>query len=502
MESPDRGKSAVADGLVGLVGRANVVLPEDDQEPYVVDWRGRYRGRAEAVVRPALHGRGRGRRPAVRRSAASRSCRRAATPACAAAATPSGTGRSVVVRLDRMRRSGRVDPLANTITVEAGCILQEVQEAAAAAGRLFPLSLGAEGSCQIGGNISTNAGGTAVLRYGTTRDLVLGLEVVLPDGRVFEGLRALRKDNTGYDLKQLFIGAEGTLGIVTAAVLKLFAPPRASALAMVMLDGLGPALELLGRLRAAVGERLGSLEVMSRAQIEVIAQNVPDVAIPFGLAAPWYLLIELTDTFADVDLRTPLEEILAAALEDGLVEDALVPSSEAQAKALWRIRHSVSEGSKRAGYVVSHDSAVPLENQAAFVTNVERRILAGVPDARVVMHGHIGDGNIHVLAILPYELAADADERARLVARINEIVDDETRAQGGAISAEHGIGLANRARLARVTDPVEIELMRRIKAALDPDGLMNPDKIFEPKILEPKMFEPKIFESRRGAAAP
>src|SRR4051794_34426698 len=262
-----------ASRLMALVGRPNVILPEDDQEPYVVDWRGRYRGRADAVVKPAS--------TAEVAAVVSLCAEHGVTvvpqggnTGMCGAATPSPAGRNVVVRLDRMRTIRAVSALANTITVEAGCILQEVQEAAAAVGRFFPLSLGAEGTCQIGGNIATNAGGTAVLRYGPTRELVLGIEAVLPDGRVFNGLRALRKDNTGYDLKQLFIGAEGTLGIVTAAVLKLFAPPRASALAMVMLTGLEPALELLRRLRAAVGERLGSLEVMSRGQIEVIAQNV------------------------------------------------------------------------------------------------------------------------------------------------------------------------------------------------------------------------------------
>ncbi|MBV8575768.1 MAG: FAD-binding oxidoreductase, partial [Acetobacteraceae bacterium] len=321
---------------------------------------------------------------------------------------------------------------------------------------------------------------TAVLRYGPTRELVLGLEVVLPDGCVFDGLRALRKDNTGYDLKQLFIGAEGTLGIITAAVLKLFAPPKSRALAMVALPGVEQALAVLTLLRNSVGDRLGRLEIMSRGQVEVIAEHVPDVNIPFALEAAFYLLIELTDTLPDVDLRTPLENVLGEALETEVITDAILAESESQAETLWRIRHSVSEAGKRAGYVVSHDSAVPLDGQAAFITNVERRIKEAVPEARVVMHGHIGDGNIHVLAILNPDRVADAQARQELVTRINLIVDDETRALRGAISAEHGIGLSNRTRLARVTDPVEMELMRRVKAAIDPNGVMNPDKIFEP----------------------
>ena len=470
-------RDSLLDELAALVGDRHVIGSDGDQEPYVVDWRGRYHGRARAVVKP-------GSPQEV--AAVVKLCARqgiAITPqggntGMCGAATPDDGERNVVIRLDRMRSIRDVNPLANTITVEAGCILAEIQAAAAAADRYFPLSLGAEGSCQIGGNISTNAGGTAVLRYGPTRDLVLGLEAVLPDGKVFNGLRALRKDNTGYDLKQLFIGAEGTLGIVTAAVLKLFAPPRSSALAMLKLMSVDQALEVMGLLRGAVGDRLGSLEIMSRGQIEVIAETVPHVTIPFALSTPWYLIVELTDALAGVDLRPPLEAVLEQAFESGLVEDAVVASSETQAKAIWAVRHSVSEGNKRSGYVVSHDSAVPLERQAIFVANVERRIMAAVPHARVVMHGHIGDGNIHMIAILDRARCADPATTAALVRQINEIVDDETAAQGGAISAEHGIGITNRNRLARVTDPFEIELMMRIKTLLDPANIMNPGKVF------------------------
>ncbi|MCK8785740.1 FAD-binding oxidoreductase [Roseomonas sp. NAR14] len=468
--------AALIDALRGIVGAQHVLTAADDQEPYVVDWRGRYHGHAVAVVKPA----GTAEVADVVRLCAENGVNvvpQGGNTGMCGAATPTAPGRSVVVRLDRLNRIRAVSPLANSITVEAGCILQNIQAAAEAVDRLFPLSLGAEGSCQIGGNIATNAGGTAVLRYGPTRELVLGLEVVLPDGTVLDRLHRLRKNSTGYDLKQLFIGAEGTLGIVTAAALKLFARPRVSALAMVALPEIETVLTLLGRLRDAAGDRLGSLEVMSRGQIEVIRENVPDVAIPFALDAPWYLLIELTDTLAGTDLRTPLEAVLGEAFEANLITDALLAESEAQAQALWKIRHSVSEGSKRAGYVVSHDSAVPLEQQAAFARNVERRINEAVPEARVVMHGHIGDGNIHVLGILPRDRYPDMEAAAPVVRRINEIVDDETAAQGGVISAEHGIGLSNRARLGRVTGAADLQLMRRIKAMLDPRGIMNPGKV-------------------------
>jgi FAD/FMN-containing dehydrogenase len=470
--------------LSGAVGRQHLVTAGDDQEPYLVDWRGRYHGRAVAVVKPASTE----EVASVVRLCAGQGVAvvpQGGNTGMCGAATPPAEGRSVVVRLDRMNRVRAVSALANSITVEAGCILATIQDAAAEVDRLFPLSLGAEGSCQIGGNIATNAGGTAVLRYGPTRELVLGLEVVLPDGTVLDRLQRLRKNASGYDLKQLFIGAEGTLGVITAAALKLFPRPRASALAMVALPEIEAALTLLERLRGAVGDRLASLEAMLRGQIEVIAEHVPDVAIPFALESPWYLLIELTDTLAGTDLRTPLEAVLGDAFEAGLVADAVLAESEAQAAALWRIRHSVSEGSKRAGYVVSHDSAVPLENQAAFARNVERRILDAVPEARVVMHGHIGDGNIHVLAILDRARYPDADAAAPVARRINEVVDDETAAQGGVISAEHGIGISNRARLERVADPVDLALMRRVKALLDPDGIMNPGKVFSARRPEP-----------------
>jgi FAD/FMN-containing dehydrogenase len=469
--------AGLVDALGGIVGPQHVLGAAEDQEPYLVDWRGRYHGRAVAVVKPASTE----QVASVVRLCAEGGVRVVPqggnTGMCGAAAPPA-EGRSVVVRLDRMNRVRAVSPLANSITVEAGCILATIQDAAAEVDRLFPLSLGAEGSCQIGGNIATNAGGTAVLRYGPTRELVLGLEVVLPDGTVLDRLQRLRKNASGYDLKQLFIGAEGTLGIITAAALKLFPRPRTSALAMVALPEIETALTLLERLRNAVGDRLASLEIMSRGQIEVIAENVPDISIPFALESPWFLLIELTDTLAGIDLRAPLEAVLGEAFESGLVADAVLAESEAQAASLWRIRHSVSEGSKRAGYVVSHDSAVPLENQAAFARNVERRILDAVPEARVVMHGHIGDGNIHVLAILDAARYPDAAAAAPLAQRINEVVDDETAAQGGVISAEHGIGQSNRARLERVADPTDLSLMRRVKALLDPGNIMNPGKVF------------------------
>jgi FAD/FMN-containing dehydrogenase len=467
---------ALEEELARIVGPRHVIGATDDQAPYVVDWRGRYRGRAAAVVKPgsteevaavvrwcAGHG-----VPMVPQGGNTGMC---------GAATPRDDGRSVVIRLDRLNRVRAVSRLGDSIAVDAGCILADIQAAADAADRLFPLSLGAEGSCQIGGNLSTNAGGTAVLRYGTTRELTLGLEVVLPDGEVLDLMTGLRKDSTGPDLKQLFIGAEGILGIITGAVLKLFPKPRHRAVAMAKAMEIENVLDLLALARSKLGDRITSFELMSRGQVEVIARHVPDVSIPFSLDAGWFVLVELTDTLEGVDLGAALEEMLGEALEGELITDALVASSMAQAEALWRIRHSVSEASKRAGYVVSHDSAVPLDQQATFVTNVERRIRAEHPDADVVMHGHVGDGNIHILAILDRMQHADGPALEAKKRAINLIVDEETSALRGSISAEHGIGIANRERLQRVIAPLELAWLQRLKALLDPAGLMNPGKV-------------------------
>jgi FAD/FMN-containing dehydrogenase len=464
------------EALNAIVGARYVIGPGPDQEPFLTDWRGRYHGSALAVVKPA---------DTAEVAAVVRWCAangvamvpQGGNTGMCGAATPLAAGPAVVIRLDRLNRVRWVSRLGDAIAVDAGCILANVQAAAESAGRLFPLSLGAEGSCQIGGNLSTNAGGTAVLRYGTTRDLTLGLEVVLPDGEILDAMTALRKDSTGYDIKQLFIGAEGTLGIITGAVLKLFPKPRRRAVAMAKLPSIEAALDLLAEARERLGERLGSFEAMSRGQIEVIAENVPHVAIPFGLDAPWYLLIELVDTLEHSGLDGALEDLLGAGMERGMVADALIAASEAQAEGLWKIRHSVSEGSKAAGYVISHDSSVPLERQAEFVAGVETRIAQVCPQARIVMHGHIGDGNMHVLAIIPGVAPAERAAMQRHVDAVNRAVDEVTTALGGSISAEHGIGIANRERLGRAASPVEVAWMHRIKGLLDPQGLMNPGKV-------------------------
>jgi D-lactate dehydrogenase (cytochrome) len=388
-------------------------------------------------------------------------------------AVPHPHGREILISLHRMNRVRTLDPVDYTITVEAGVVLAQVQAAAEAVDRLFPLSLGAEGSCQIGGNIATNAGGTAVLRYGNARDLVLGLEVVLPDGRVWDGLRALRKDNTGYDLKQLFIGAEGTLGIITAAMLKLFPPPRDLATAFVAVASLEAALELLARARAASGDRVSGCELVPRIGLEFALAHMPGTVDPLATRHETNLLIELSGAAAGMTER--LEAILAESHEDGLVIDAVIAQSEAQRRAFWQLREAMVEAQPHEGTSLKHDVSVPVSRVPAFVETASARCRAVLPEVRIVAFGHIGDGNVHFNLSQPVGMAGGA-----FLARQPEfmrIVHDTVAEMDGSFSAEHGIGQLKREELARYKSPVEIDLMHRIKAALDPAGLMNPGKV-------------------------
>ncbi|MBL8590197.1 MAG: FAD-binding oxidoreductase [Methylobacteriaceae bacterium] len=471
--------TALLDELRSLVGPTHVVTEVNDLAPVLTDWRGRYAGQALALVKPAS---------TAEVAAVVRACAAAGvavTPqggntGLCGGATPIAARPQIVLRLDRMNRIRAIGRLGDWIAVDAGCVLADVQQAAADRGRLFPLSLGAEGSCQIGGNLSTNAGGVAALRYGVARDLVLGLEVVLPDGSIYDAMSRLRKDATGYDLKQLFIGAEGTLGIITGATLKLFARPTRRATAMARVSTFADALALLTAARDRLGDRLAAFEVMSRTQLDIIARHAPQVAMPLAIEAGWFVLIEIADVVADFDAAAALEAMLAAAMESGLVADAVLATSEAQAEALWRIRHAAPEVGRKEGFVVSHDSSVPVDSLAEFVARLERRVPEVAPDAALAILGHAGDGNLHVLVILPHDSVRDAAAREARVAAINAVVDAETAALGGAISAEHGVGCANLARFAAAVDPVEMALMRAVKATLDPAGLMNPGKLLPP----------------------
>jgi D-lactate dehydrogenase (cytochrome) len=456
--------------FASIVGAANV-LTGADMTPYLVEERALYQGSALAVVRP-------GNTQEV--AAVVKACADAGI-----AVVPQGgntglcgggvpQGRAVVVSTERLTRIRAVDPVNFTMTAEAGCVLATLQAAAEEHDCLFPLSLGAEGSCRIGGNISTNAGGVNVLRYGNTRDLVLGLEVVLADGQVWNGLRALRKDNTGYDLKHLFIGAEGTLGIVTACTLKLFPRPREVATAMVALPEPAAALAILGAARAASGDAVTACELVPRVGVELCVTHVAGARDPFAEPYPWLLLLELSSSRPG-GLREALESVLEQALENGHALDAVLAESGEQRKAFWRIREGVPEAQKREGGSIKHDVAVPTSRVPEMLARCTEAVEAALPDVRVVAFGHLGDGNIHFNLTQP----KGADKAAFLAEwqRMNKIVHDIVADMNGSVSAEHGIGTLKIEEMARYKSPVELEMMKRIKAALDPHGIMNPGKV-------------------------
>ena len=459
--------------LADLLGADQVLTSAADMSAYLADWRGRYRGAATCVVRPASTA-------AV--AAVVRACAEAAMPivpqggntGLCGAATPAGDGHAVVVSLTRLNRVRQIDTANNTMTVEAGCVLATLQAAAAQAGRLFPLSLAAEGSCQIGGNLSTNAGGVQVLRYGNARDLTLGLEVVLASGEIWDGLRGLRKDNTGYDLKHLFIGAEGTLGIITAAVLKLFPLPRANATAWLAIASPAAAVRLLADLQARFASTLTACELVSDVALGLVRQHIPGPH-PALSASPWHLLIELSAGGDEGELREALGALLAEALASGTISDAVLAQSGEQARRLWAMRENIGEAQRIDGLSIKHDVSVPISRLPEFVERADQALTEAFPGLRIVAFGHIGDGNLHY----NQSQAAAGLNAAFLAAQptVNRIVHDLVDELGGSISAEHGIGQLKRDELLRYKSPVEIEMMRTIKRVLDPQGLMNPGKV-------------------------
>jgi FAD/FMN-containing dehydrogenase len=466
--------AVLSDRLREVVGPAGLVTDAAGMSGYLTDWRHAYGGSAAAVVRP-------GNTAEV--AAVLGLCREAGVPVVpqggntglCGGSMPDSSGRQVVLSLTRMSRIRAIDPVNQTITAEAGVVLQSVQEAAAAAGRLFPLSLGAEGSCTIGGNLATNAGGTGVLRYGTMRDLTLGLEVVLPDGRIWNGLRGLRKDNTGYDLKQLFIGAEGTLGVITAAVLKLFPAVRSRATAWVALPAPQAAVDLIGIFQELCGDRLTGFEIMSRQSVDVVLRHQAGARDLFAAVHPWYALVELSDTRPDAGLDGLLESGLADAVDRGVAADAVVASSPAQVARLWALREGISEAQNHEGPSLKHDVTVPVSSIPAFVERTDRALQAALPGIRLMTYGHIGDGNLHYNLSKP---PGDGDDAFRARAdELARIVYDSTSSFGGSISAEHGLGQSKREIIADYKDGCELQLMREIKQLFDPAGLMNPGKV-------------------------
>ena len=464
-------------GLLGALRRAvgaAQVLTEGDLSAYEVDWRKRYRGRALAVVRP-------GSTSEV--AAVVRACAEHGTGLVAqggntglvGGSVPDGSGTQVLLNLTRMNRVRAIDAANLTLTAEAGCVLQAVQEAAAAQGLLFPLSLAAEGSCTIGGNLSTNAGGTQVLRYGNARDLCLGLEVVTASGEVWNGLLGLRKDNTGYDLRDLFIGSEGTLGVITAATLMLYPQPAASCTALATLPSLEAAVGLLQLAQARLGSSLTGFEVMGDHALSLVRAHFPQLAQPLP-AAPWTVLLEQSDSEGEAHARALFEALLEAALERGLISDAAVAGSLEQSRVMWRLRESIPLAQSLEGLNIKHDISLPVSAITRFVVATDAALVAAFPGARLVNFGHLGDGNLHYNVQAP--LGADGPAFLRdCEAAVNAIVYDAVDAHGGSISAEHGIGALKRDELAQRKSPVALNMMRAIKRALDPQNIMNPGRL-------------------------
>jgi FAD/FMN-containing dehydrogenase len=478
---------AAFNAIRAAVGPKGVVEDPQELERYLAETRGTYRGRTGLVVRPASTAEV---AKVVRLAAAARLpiVPQGGNTGLCGGAVPQDE-HAVLVSLGRMNRIRAIDPADFTITAEAGCILAEIQKAAEAADRLFPLSLGAEGSCEIGGNLSTNAGGINVLHYGNTRDLCLGLEVVLPDGRIWEGLGSLRKDNTGYDLKQLFIGAEGTLGIITAATLKLFPRPREIETAFLALAKASDAMELFARARAASGDQLTAFELIPRRGLEFAARHVAGIVDPLDRPHAWYALFDVSSSRPGSNLRASLETFLGEVAEAGLIADGVLASSAQQSQQLWRIREAMVEAQKYEGGSIKHDVSVAVSRVAECIERLTPAVEARIPGCRPLAFGHVGDGNVHFNVSEPArpDLKTDPAPTKAFLARraeVNDIVHGIVAEMGGSISAEHGIGILKRDELPRYKPAVALDLMRAVKRALDPDDVMNPGKVLtldEPK---------------------
>lgn len=445
-----------------------LITDSSELEPFLIDWRKTWRGNAIAVAQPD----GVGGVAAIVRWCAENGVAivpQGGNTGQSGGSVPEADGRNLVLSLVRLNRIRSIDPANNTITVDAGCILNAVQNAANEADRLFPLSLGAEGSCTIGGNLASNAGGTAVIHYGNMRDLCLGLEVVTAQGEVWDGLRALRKDNSGYDLRDLFIGSEGTLGVVTGAVLKLFPKPQAQSVALAAVASPVAAMTLFHRALRQPGAALTAFELMSDACVELVLKHMPGARFPMQSPASWYVLVEFSG--GETACKDALRSALDGGIADGLVSDAVVAESLSQARGLWTLRESISEAQGREGKATKHDIAVPLSKIAGFVDRGLTAVLAAYPTIRPVIFGHLGDGNLH----FNFTWSGAVDE-----AGLNRIVHDLVRDQGGTISAEHGLGVLRRDEAAQFRPAVENSMMAAIKHALDPLNIMNPGKLLPP----------------------
>ena len=461
------------DQIKSLLSPGGFIDKPADMEPYLVAWRGGWRGKAPLIALP---------NSTEQISEIVKICAQnkigivpqGGNSGTVGGCIPSGKGDQIVIGLKRMNKIRSIDATASTVTAEAGVILQTLQEAASEAGFLFPLSMASQGSAQIGGAISTNAGGTAVLRYGNMRELVLGIEAVLPNGEIFSGLKSLRKDNMGYNLAQYFIGSEGTLGIVTAATLKLFPKPQQKLTAIAAVPDAEAALELLGDFRRECGEYISAFELMSEMSLALVLRNIPGTRLPCS-PAPYYVLIQLDAASPNAPLGAIFESVTTKALQDGSVSDAVVAESLAQGKQFWFLRENISEAIRKEASAIHFDIALPLAHIADFLMHMEARIKAITPHIVVAPFGHIGDGNLHYNMCFGHK----PDDFADLKKRIQDVVYGEVMSRSGSVSAEHGIGTERKPEFYRYKTPLEIELMKKIKRAFDPDGLMNPGKIFD-----------------------
>jgi FAD/FMN-containing dehydrogenase len=466
--------SPLPPALASLLGPTGLLTDPADLAPALADWRSLYQGRALALLRPANTAE---LAEAVRLCAAAGIAivPQGGNTSMVGGATPDSSGRTVIVSLARMNRIRDLDPLDMTMTAEAGVVVKTAQEAAAAVGCLFPLSFGGEGTAMIGGVLSTNAGGNNTVRYGNARELMLGLEVVLPDGSIWHGLRRLRKDNTGYALRHVFVGAEGTLGIITAAVLKLFARPRANEVIFAAVRDAAAALGLFRRFRENDESAIRAFEYMSGDGVDLTVQLIPGVTLPLAERAQHYALIDLASTRPDADLRGLAEQVLAPAMEQGEVLDAVLAESEAQRAALWRIREEHTEAQRKAGASVKNDVSVPVSRVPELIERASAACRKLIPGIRPMPFGHMGDGNIHVNLVQP-----EGADPAAFLARSHDIMDcvnEVVRDLDGSFSAEHGVGQLKTDMMEEWRGGAELAVMRQIKAALDPKGLMNPGKV-------------------------
>lgn len=471
------GQDGLVDGLRAIVGDANVITDAAGMETYMNEERGLFHGHARAVVRPGS---------TAEVAAVVRACADAGVKVVPQGGNTGLVGGAVadtgavIVAMARMNAIRALNPDDFTMTVEAGCVLEDIRDAAEKAGCLFPLSLGAQGSCQIGGNLATNVGGINTLRYGTARDNVLGLEVVLPDGRVWNGLRALTKDNTGYSLRNLFVGSEGTLGIITGAVLKLYPKPIATETAFCALPDLDAALPLLDRARRMSGDSVSAFELICRDGVRLSSTYLAGVNDPLDAPHPWYALVEFSTASPAVPLRDTFEKLLESAFEDGVIVDAVIAESLEQRRNLWRIREELPEAQKYEGGSIKHDVSVPVRSIPDFIRRASEAVVRVVPGARPVPFGHMGDGNIHFNVSQPAGAGVDKDEYLSHWHEMGAAVYDIVTELGGSFSAEHGVGRLKVADLARYRSAEEIDLLKRIKGAIDPDNRMNPGVFFAP----------------------